>query len=249
VVLTGTDVYRDIDVSAGARHSLDLASALIALQDRAPARLPARWRRKCEVIYQSAHRLTPARRPVRSFDVVVVGHLRAEKDPLTAMRAAELLPAGSVARVLHLGAALQSSLARACRATAARCARYRWLGPLPRAQARQRMRRAHLLLHPSIMEGGAQVILEAIQAGTPVIASDCAGNVGMLGTDYAGLFPVGDAARAARLIDRAATDPDFYRRLARQCKKRASLFDSDRERKSVTRLVHNALHVAGRSPS
>ena len=68
------------------------------------------------------------------------------------------------------------------------------------------------------MEGGAQAVLEAVQSGAVVIASDCPGNVGMLGRDYAGFFPVGDAAAAAALIERAAREPAFLRRLQRQCR-------------------------------
>jgi glycosyltransferase involved in cell wall biosynthesis len=60
----------------------------------------------------------------------------------------------------------------------------------------------------SRMEGGANVIIEAVTSGVPVLASDISGNRGMLGEDYAGFFPPGDAAALARLIDRiAATRP------------------------------------------
>ncbi|MFN9211226.1 MAG: glycosyltransferase [Betaproteobacteria bacterium] len=102
--------------------------------------------------------------------------------------------------------------------------RYRWLGELPRPRARQWQRRAPQLLHPSRMECGAQAVLEAVQSGAVVIASDCPGNVGMLGRDYAGFFPVGDAAAAAALIERAAREPAFLRRLQRQCRARAPRF-------------------------
>jgi glycosyltransferase involved in cell wall biosynthesis len=40
----------------------------------------------------------------------------------------------------------------------------------------------------SHMEGGANVIIEAVCAGVPVLASDIGGNRGMLGDDYAGYF-------------------------------------------------------------
>ena len=69
------------------------------------------------------------------------------------------------------------------------------------------MQRAHVLLHPSRIEGGAQAVIEAIRGGTPVIASRIDGNTGLLGTDYPGLFAPGDAAAAARLLRRAATMP------------------------------------------
>ena len=46
------------------------------------------------------------------------------------------------------------------------------------------------------------MIMEAVTAGTPVLASRIDGNIGMLGEDYEGYFPVGDAAALAALIGR-----------------------------------------------
>jgi glycosyltransferase involved in cell wall biosynthesis len=146
-------------------------------------------------------------------------------------------------RILHIGAALDPALGRAARATARQAPRYRWLGELPRTRARQWLRRVPLLLHPSKMEGGAQAVLEAVQSGAAVIASDCTGNVGMLGRDYAGLFAVGDAAAAAALIERAAREPAFLRRLQRQCRARAPRFAPARERRAVLALVDRALRA------
>lgn len=241
VVLTGTDLYRDIRTDAAAQRSLELATQLVVLQERGPDALPPALRGKAVVIYQSAPRLAPGAPRRTHFDVAVIGHLRDEKDPRLAMRVAEALPEESRIRVLHVGDALDPALGRAARATARCCARYRWIGGLPRARARQVMRNARLLLHPSKMEGGAQAILEAIQSGTPVVASDCAGNVGMLGRDYPGLFPVGDVQAAAKLLSRAETDAKFLGALRSACKRRAALFDPTRERRAVLRLVDNAL--------
>lgn len=246
VVLTGTDLYRDIRTDAAAQRSLALASRLVVLQERAPDALPAAVRGKAVVIYQSAPRLAPGSPRRRHFDVAVVGHLRNEKDPRLAMRVAETLPRDSRIRVLHVGDALEPALGRAARSVQRRCPRYRWIGPLPRARTRQLMRHAHVLLHPSKMEGGAQAILEAIQSGTPVVASDCAGNVGMLGRDYPGLFPVGDVAAAVTLLRRAETDAKFLRALRVACKKRAPLFDPERERRALLRLVDNSLAPSSR---
>ena len=242
LVLTGTDLYRDIRTSDKAQRSLAWATRLVVLQDRGADALPARHRAKVQVIYQSAPALTHERHRVRTFDVAVVGHLREVKDPLTTMRAAMALPADSQVRVLHAGAALEERYAAAARRTAARTARYRWLGELSRPRARQLMRGAAVLLHPSKMEGGAHVILEAIRSGTPVIASDIDGNIGMLGRGYPGLFPLGDAQRAAQLMQRAASDPAFLRELTQACRARAPLFDPRKERSAVLQLAHQLIH-------
>jgi len=181
------------------------------------------------------------------FDIVMVGHLRAEKDPLTFMRAATLARAPQL-RFTQVGGALEPALGTAAEDAAARCPSYRWLGNLPHADTRELLRRSRLLVVPSLMEGGANVIIEAVTSGVPVLASDIAGNRGMLGDDYAGYFPVGDAAALARLADRYATDDGFARHLQSQCALRSPLFAPEREQAALLRLVDNAL-TQHRTPS
>ncbi len=240
VVLTGTDLYRDIRTDAAAQQSLALATHLVVLQDDGMVVMPAQWRAKTRVIYQSAPALTPATQRGRMFSVLNVGHLRDEKDPLTFMRAAARNAAHTV-RWDHVGRALQAPLAAAARTTEAATPAYRWLGELPRAATRQRMKRAHLLVNSSLMEGGAQVILEAIQCGTPVLATRVGGNVGMLGASYAGYFSVGDDAGLAALVQRCATEPAFLTLLQQQCRQRAHLFAPEREKQLVINLLQSAI--------
>src|SRR5262249_53735136 len=106
VALTGTDIneYLDRDPEPTS-HSLALADRLVALQELARRRVPAEFRRKVRVIYQSAPALRNARpKRARTFDVAVIGHLREVKDPLRAAEAAQCLPEHSRVRVVHLGA-------------------------------------------------------------------------------------------------------------------------------------------------
>jgi hypothetical protein len=42
------------------------------------------------------------------------------------------------------------------------------------------------------MEGGANVVSEALVAGVPMIASEIPCNAGLLGKDYPGYYPAGD---------------------------------------------------------
>ena len=65
----------------------------------------------------------------------------------------------------------------------------------------------------SRMEGGANVVCEALRIGVPVLASRIPGNVGLLGDGYPGYFPLEDERALARLITRAATNAGFYRSL------------------------------------
>jgi glycosyltransferase involved in cell wall biosynthesis len=168
----------------------------------------------------------------------MIGHLRAEKDPLTFMRAAALLQHPRL-RLLHIGGPLDPALAAAATATAASEARYRWIGPIGHGATRQRLKRCHAMVIASLMEGGANVIIEAVTCGVPVLASDIGGNRGMLGEDYAGYFPVGDAAALAALIERSAIDPAWYALLRHQCAIRAALFTPAAEQAALRDLVDN----------
>ncbi len=247
VVLTGTDLYRDIDRDQPAQRSLELATHLVVLNELGPRRLPPRLRRQTTVVLQSAPGLKAGIRRKRSFDIAVVGHLRDEKDPRLVWEMMQELQSDLPIRVFHAGAALDPVLGRIAAKTARDHARYVWLGDVSRTRARHLMRDAHVLLHPSKMEGGAQVIIEAITAHTPVVASRIDGNAGLLGADYAGLFTPGDAAAAVRLVTRAAREPDFYARLRSACERRAHLFAPERERGAVNRLVDNCLDTRLRS--
>ena len=240
VVLTGTDLYRDIQSDADARQSLNLATHLVVLQEAGLAEVPASMQGKTHVIYQSARALKPATKSGRRFTAVMVGHLRDEKDPLTFMKAAQLCKAVK-ARFVQIGDGLDDALANAARRAAAEQINYRWLGGLPRDQTRQHIKRAHVLVNSSVMEGGAHVILEAVQSGTPVLASRISGNVGMLGADYSGYFDVGNAAGLAALLDRCASEPAFLAQLATQCSKRAELFEPALEKRLVLNLCLSAL--------
>ena len=240
VVLTGTDLYRDIANSPEARASLEHATRLVVLQDDGLSQLAPIMRAKTSVIYQSAPAMRQPSHGVnrRHFDICMIGHLRSEKDPYTFMRASSLVTSPK-ARLLHIGGALESTLGQAATATQAVNPRYQWLGNLPHSVTRQRLARSHAMAICSLMEGGANVIIEAVTSGVPVLASDISGNRGMLGQDYAGYFPVGDAAALARLIERSIDDPAFYALLLRQCAGRAALFAPEAERAALLDLVDN----------
>lgn len=237
LVLTGTDLYRDIHTDANAQRSLELATRIVVLQAKGLEELAPAYRAKAVVIHQSAPTRLPGRRPQRHFDICVVAHLRDEKDPFCAAEATRFLPVDSRIRVFHVGSELQTGMAdQACR-LAAEHPRWSWLGSLPHGRTRDRIARSHLLVISSRMEGGANVIIEAVTAGTPVLASDIPGNRGMLGEDYAGYFPVGGNRALATLMHRAETDPDYYRQISRQCAARAPLFAPEREAGAVQALV------------
>jgi glycosyltransferase involved in cell wall biosynthesis len=114
---------------------------------------------------------------------------------------------------------------------------YRYLGEQTHAQTRARIARAHVLVHPSRMEGGAHVVMEAVMSGTPVLASHIDGNVGMLGADYDGYFPCGDAQALVNLLLRCKNEPLFLDHLNKQCALRSPLFEPRAEQAALLKIV------------
>jgi putative glycosyltransferase (TIGR04348 family) len=244
VALTGTDLYRDIQHDHAAQQSLELADALLVLNELGPLSLPPALRSKCHVVLQScAARVTLPKTP-RHLRAVMVGHLREEKDPRTLFAAVELLAARSDIFFDHIGSALDPALGELAMALAARNARYRWLGALPHAQARRRIQAAHILVHPSRMEGGAHVVMEAIRSGTPVIASRIDGNVGLLGAGYGGYFAPGDSSALAALVAGVRDNVAMQDQLRLQVLERSALFAPEREASALQSLVTQLLQRA-----
>ena len=245
VVLTGTDLYRDIQTDAQARASLLLARALVVLQECGPDALPDALRPKARVIFQSAASHAPLPKPTLPLRVVMVGHLRDEKAPQTLWEAARLLCGHGDITFDHIGGALDAALGEQARACMAQCPQYHWRGALAHGDTLHAIAQAHVLVHTSRMEGGAHAILEAVCNGTPVLASRIPGNVGMLGADYGGYFALDDATALAHLLlrcrdERAETD-GLYALLQRQCAARAPLFAPQAEAEAVRALVRDLL--------
>ncbi len=241
VVLTGTDLYRDIQADTDAQHVVQVAGHLVVLQERGPDALPPGLRPKTQVIFQSTPQRVTLSKPKRHLRALMVGHLRDEKDPLTYLRVAARLAERSDVLLDHIGEALEPHWLQAVHQAARCCPAYRWLGGLSHTESRGHIQRAHVLVHPSKMEGGAHVILEAVQSGTPVLASRIDGNVGMLGADYAGYFDLGDDAALAELLLRCRDDAAFLPLLGQQCEARAALFEPAREQKLLNQLVKTML--------
>jgi putative glycosyltransferase (TIGR04348 family) len=252
VALVGTDIHRfQFSHPGPTRRSMALADVLITLHGEVAAHIPARFRKKISVVHQSARPLAGKSVPAsRHFDVCVIGHLRAEKDPLRAAWAARLLAPSSRVRVTQLGQAIGPEWERAARAEAARNPRYRWLGEVPRGRVRAVMGTSRVMVISSIMEGGANVVSEATTAGLPVIASRIPGNIGLLGRKYPGYFPPKNARALARLLRRAEENPEFLSRLRRATKARAALFRPARERAMLKTALARAVAASkGRSGS
>jgi putative glycosyltransferase (TIGR04348 family) len=241
LALTGTDLYRDIRSDPEAQASLQLATRMIVLQEMGLRELSPPLRRKTHVVYQSA--VSVRRMPPLSscFEVIVSGHLREEKDPFRAAAALAHLPPQSRIRVTHIGGAMSKAMATEAQAWMQREPRYRWLGEVSRGKSLRLLARARLMVVSSRMEGGANVVSEALVNNVPVIASRISGNIGMLGADYAGYYPLENEKALARLLARAEIDKVYYRKLAAQCRARKALVTHASERGALKRVLAGIL--------
>lgn len=247
VALTGTDIYGDPEDRSRLWESLSLATRIVVLQPLAANELPEPFRGRTRVIHQS---VTPVGRPGEraaraSFDVCVLSHLRAVKDPFRAARAARLLPPASRVRILLLGGALEAELEAAARAEEAQNPRFRWLGNQPFERAFHLLAASDLMVNSSLREGGANAVGEAIVASVPVLASRIPGNVGLLGEEYPGYFEAEDTDALAALLSRAETDPSFLASLERHGQARRDRFEPRREREAWRSLLREVAGEAG----
>jgi glycosyltransferase involved in cell wall biosynthesis len=113
---------------------------------------------------------------------------------------------------------------------------------------RRALARAPLMVLSSVMEGGANVVSEALVAGVPILASAIPGSIGLLGCDYPGYFLVLDTAALTALLYRAETDETFLDSLRRHCAARAPLFSPEHERDAWQGLLGELSDAARSAP-
>ena len=230
VVLSGTDAYHFIHTHPKETHkSLLLADRLVGLHSKISISIPCEYHNKIRVIYQSAQFLPRKVSSKYNYNVCVAGHLRAEKDPLRPAYAARYMPANSQIKIHHYGKAHSYEWLKKARIEEASNRRYRWYGEVSQKCLREKMLGSRLLVMPSIMEGGANIISEALALDLPVIASRIDGNVGLLGEDYPGYFKTGDTWDLCRLLIKSEQEPVFYDKLHRACEQRKPLFHPAKE--------------------
>ncbi|MEM8886293.1 MAG: glycosyltransferase [Planctomycetota bacterium] len=234
LVLTGTDLYPE--PNARALASMRAADRIVVLQARARDRVPAELRDRVRVIVQSA-RPVPGDASREGFDICVLGHLRAIKDPMRAAEASRLLPDTSRIRIRHAGAILEPAFEERVAREQEENPRYTWLGELDADGLAQLLLTSQLQVLSSAHEGGGRVIGDSVVAGTPLLAARNDATLSLLGAHYAGLYDVGDTKALAALMERAETDPAFLPQLCEQTRACVPQFDAAREREALRALL------------
>ena len=128
--------------------------------------------------------------------------------------------------------------------------RVHWLGPVGEEEKVQRIKGADALCVPSLRgESFGIVLLEAMAAGTPVVASDLPGyrNVASTG-DEAHLVPPGDPVALANSLLEVIEDKELASRLSQAGRKRALEFSMDRLAGIYVDLYEQAIEVERQDP-
>jgi putative glycosyltransferase (TIGR04348 family) len=240
VILSGTDIYPE--PSERSIHSMHLAHSIIALQKKGVKQVPDKMKEKVHVIIQSVIKDGPSSKSNLSrkgFDVALVSNLRRIKDPFLAAEAARMMPQESELRIHHAGFVLEPDLGEFARKETISNERYQWLGGLSSFEVRELISSCDILTVTSKHEGAGRVIGEAIINNVPVISTRVDGVTGVLGDDYEGLFPAGDASALATLLARAETDEEFLLKLKKSCMSKAFNFDPDTEKDSWNKVLED----------
>lgn len=171
------------------------------------------------VIPESSSAFTPgARETARARTGVTgdpallwIGHLNANKDPLTAIRAAaralELLP-GLELWCAFIGTGLLDEVRAALRAHPALAARTHLLGAVPRARIEDLCRASDLFVSTSRREGSGYALIEALACGLPPVATDIPSFRDLTGEgDIGALVAPGSADGFAAAIVKLAHQP------------------------------------------
>ena len=240
LILSGTDIYPE--PSAKAIDSMEVGNVLVVLQSHAKDQVPPLYRNKSTIIYQSIEKLSVDSERSKSdseFKVVLISNIRSVKDPLIASRACRLISPASKLKITHVGYCLDEELGSELTRENKSNIRYEWVGGLSKLEAMTILSESDVLLITSQHEGAGRVVGEAIQLGVPIISTNNLGVVGILGDDYEGYYPVGDAKALSDILAKAEQDKSFLIRLNVHCQNRSSLFDIEEEKKNWEQLIND----------
>ncbi|MFM8631812.1 MAG: glycosyltransferase [Betaproteobacteria bacterium] len=262
LVMTGTDIYGALRPEQQgstqylqAESALKSAALIVALQDEASAEIRSRWPALADRVH-TLMQTSPVRKPFapqvtlqsKTVRFLIAAHLREEKDPRTAFFAFHrAFPEGWArrwdgsrvpVRLIHVGSHRDRALAQEMLQLSGQFPGILLEGPLTHAQTMRRMTHVHCLIQPSVSEGGALVVAEAVGCRLPVIASDIAAHRAQLGKQDPGLFPAGDVqALASRLSEFISREEFFTQLRSHQLAVAATLTSPAQERDELVRLV------------
>ena len=122
----------------------------------------------------------------------------------------------------------------------------RFVGERPHSEVGRWMLAADLFVLCSGYEGLSHVLLEAMAAGLPVLASGVGGNRALVKDDHDGLLvPFGDVAATAQALGRLLADDSLRARLGEAGRQGAVVRTVDRMVEQTLGVFHEAIQAAG----
>jgi len=238
ILITGTDLYESLPAGSEMGHrALREADRIVVVQEDAVLRLPEELREKTLVIPASLDPIEVSANAVAPpFVISIVGHPRPVKRPFLVMEEVAKHPEWRDVEVWQIGEALDEESLKKGEEWLENDSRYRWFGGLPREEALALCAQSSLTINSSILEGGANAVLEAMTMGVPVLASRIEGNEGLLGKDYQGYFEEGKLGEVLQEIFDQKVDLSEW---VAQASERLPLFSREAESRSwLELLVH-----------
>lgn len=193
------------------RAAFEQASATVAVSE-ALAHTLRRWGLRCDAVIPNAVDETrfaavpapSARGPADPFIFFTLGSLLPAKGMDLLLRALALLPPGLPVQ-LHLGGdGPERTALQRLATTLGVAARVRWLGALAPAAVPAALAQCHAFVLASRHESFGVVLVEALMAGRPVLATRCGGPEGIVGPGDGALVAVDDAAALAATMQALA---------------------------------------------
>ena len=152
--------------------------------------------------------------------IVYVGRLEPEKNLPTLLAAAARVGAHRPVRLELVGAGSLESALRAEAAALGVAAQFS--GVVDHRHLPERLRAAQAFVLPSFTEGHPKVLIEAMAAGLPCVASNCPGNRALVEDGDTGLlFDPREPEALAACLDRVLGDPALAAALGRRARERA----------------------------
>lgn len=172
------------------------------------------------------------------FRILFAGNLIPVKDPTTLLKAAASLSRHTVIALHILGDGPERELLEHLAADLELSAHTMFHGTLPPSEVPGFLASSDALVLPSLKEGRPNIVLEAMAAGVPVVASDIDGVNELISNNRTGiLFPPGNDQSLAEQLERLIRDPDLGTRLAGNARKHivdAELLWTDSARRYIS---------------
>ena len=156
--------------------------------------------------------------------VLFVGRLAPQKNPLTLVRAARLID--ERAEIVIVGDGPERPIIEQEIASAGLSGRVHLTGFVPHHEIPAYLSHADVFALPSLYEELGSVLLEAMRAGLPIVASDTGGIPEIVEDDRSGsLVPPNDTASLAGAINRLLRNPEVAQRLSNEGRRRSKRFE------------------------